>query len=78
MFIALSRSGPGFPPSAAWYSGIPIEHYGAQPDSPSSLQQFQQGYGPGAVQNYPSPTSQGCFPVAVAKMESVVGTLMAL
>ena len=72
MNIAISRSGLGYPPSAAWYPGVSTESFGAQPVPSSTPQWFQQG--PVGVQNYP-PSIQGSIPVVGPKMECVSGTV---
>ena len=57
MYITLSRFGPGYPPSAAWYPGV-------QSVPTSTPQWFQQG----GFQNYPS-SLQGSFPDVGPKMK---------
>ena len=71
MNFAISRSGYGYPPSAAWYPGVSTGSLGAQPVPTSTPQWLQQG--PVGVQNYP-PSTLGSIPVDGPKMECVSGT----
>ena len=72
MNFAISRSGSGYPPSAAWYPGVSTGSLGAQPVPTSTPQWLQQG--PVGVQNYP-PSTLGSIPVDGPKMECVSGTM---
>ena len=71
MITAISRSGPGYPPSAAWYPGVLTESLGPQSVATSTPQWLQQGSV--GVQNY-SPSTLGSIPVDGPKMECVSGT----
>ena len=77
MYLGFSRSAPSYPPSAAWYNGVPCESFGPQTVSTNTLQSIQQGSGLGGGQSYPSPP-QGCGsgPVVNPKIECISGSLM--